>query len=51
MTDVKKKPSKIQCKIKRRFKYSDSTPTRKRDETVKLSQAEYDFALSNGCLY
>lgn len=52
MSDVKvKRPKTIECKVKKRFKFGEKSPTRKRDEVVKLSQSEYDFASSNGCLY
>lgn len=45
----KQKPKKVKCVVKRPFRYSDNTPTRRKGE-VSLSQEEYQWAYSIGCI-
>lgn len=45
----KKSQSKVSCVIKRPFRYKEGLPMRKKGEH-KLSQDEYEFALSLDCV-
>lgn len=46
----KQKPSKVEFTVKRGFRFSDSTPARKKGAKITTSLEEYEFALANNCV-
>jgi len=51
MTDkinIKKKSNKSEIVILRGYRFSESTTTRRKGKTIKVTQAEFDYAVENG---